>query len=292
MRHPHRKWYSGANTQTHTRAFIHKYIKRNIHIQSPLLFAGNFIEAYRNLTYKHVMGLKWAASQPCNIKPRFIIKMDDDIVVDYFYLSNYLQNHVLHNIVHNTAENYLAGFLLHDVKPIRLRQNKWYVSHAEYNMDLYPDYLSGWMYVTIPHTARRLVRAAAHAMPPFFWIDDTWITGVLRTNAHLTINETWNDLYSANSQFIDCCINDMQQFRYRCPFIAGPNGGDHKLITTFLQTYRRQCYTDKADNFVPVNNICKARPDDRPPLIKSCIGADKHLLKEDHGAAVVNTFKL
>lgn len=226
------------------------------------------------------------------MKPMFIIKMDDDIVVDYFYLSNYLRNHLSQRIVENTAQNYMAGYLLHNVKPIRLRQNKWFVSYAEYHDDMYPDYLSGWMYVTIPLTARRLVRAAAHATPPFFWIDDTWVTGVLRTNEHLTINETWNDLYSANSQFIDCCISDMKQFRYRCPFIAGPNGGDHKLITTFLQTNRRQCYMDNAENFVPVKNNCEARPGDRPPLIKSCVGADKHLLMEDHGAAIVSAIRL
>lgn len=41
---------------------------------------GNFIEAYRNLTYKHVMGLKWI-SENCS-SAKYVIKMDDDIVIN------------------------------------------------------------------------------------------------------------------------------------------------------------------------------------------------------------------
>lgn len=231
------------------------------------------------------MGLKWASTQNCH-QNQYIIKMDDDIVVDFFYLSSYLHGITGH------GDHFLAGFVLGGVQPIRLRQNKWFVSYEEYAGDIYPDYLSGWMYVIAPATAKCLVRAATQAMPPFFWIDDTWVTGVLRTNQHIKINETWNSLYSANSQFLDCCLNDLKQHRYRCPFLAGPNGGDHKLITKFLQEYRKQCFLNDAGELIPMINNCQMRPVNRPPLTKTCVGVDKHLLVENHGAAIVNAMKL
>lgn len=268
-----------------------EYVDININALSLFFFSsGNFLEAYRNLTYKHVMGLKWASSQTCYRNTKFIIKMDDDIVVDFYYLSHYLRTI---RIV-APEQTYLAGYVLSGVTPIRLRQNKWYVSQSEYMGDMYPDYLSGWMYVMTPVVAKRLVHAATRATPPFFWIDDTWVTGVLRTNEHIPINDTWNALFSANSQFLDCCITDLEMHQYRCPFVAGPNGGDHRLITKFLQTTRQQCFTASHGDVLvtPMPNQCHARSQNLPALTNTCVGIDKHLLVETHGAAIVNAFKL
>ncbi|KAF9405943.1 hypothetical protein HW555_013507 [Spodoptera exigua] len=41
---------------------------------------GNFIDAYRNMTYKHVMGLKWIVHHCPKVK--YILKADDDILVN------------------------------------------------------------------------------------------------------------------------------------------------------------------------------------------------------------------
>lgn len=234
------------------------------------------------------MGLKWASSQTC-LDNVFIVKMDDDIVVDFYYLSSYLRN-IAKDV--KQKEYHLAGYVLRDVKPIRLRQNKWFVSVDEFNGDIYPDYMSGWMYVTTPAVAQRLVRAASMGNLKFFWIDDAWVTGVVRSNQQIHINETWNSLFSANSQFLDCCIDDIRKYKYRCPFIAGPNGGDHKLIIKFLQSLRKRCYVVSNDINVPIQNRCEHRPADKPPLIKSCVGIDKHLIVEGHGAASINAVKL
>ena len=46
------------------------------------LLQGNFKEAYRNLTYKHVMGLQWV-TRYCS-QAEFVIKMDDDIIVNFY----------------------------------------------------------------------------------------------------------------------------------------------------------------------------------------------------------------
>lgn len=245
---------------------------------------GNFVEAYRNLTYKHVMGLRWSSSHTC-IKTKFIIKMDDDIVVDFFYLANYLNDPKFSEIANR---QFLAGYVFSNVIPIRAQQNKWYVSHDEYDGNVYPDYLSGWMYVTTPFTARTLVATAGRSK--FFWIDDTWITGILRDKQKIIINESLSERFSANSQFLDCCIDDLKRHRYDCPFIAGPNGGDHKLIQNFVSTIFDRCFNNNSLDLN--NNKCSARPNGLPTLKETCVGSDKHLLRENHGAAIVSAMRL
>lgn len=246
---------------------------------------GNFVEAYRNLTYKHAMGLRWSSSHRC-ITSKFIVKMDDDIVVDFFHLANYLTDPKFHAIANR---QFLAGYVFSNVIPIRAAQNKWYVSRDEYDGSVYPDYLSGWMYVTTPFTAKALVAAASRSK--FFWIDDTWITGILRDKLKIIINESLSDRFSANSQFLDCCIDDLRRHRYECPFIAGPNGGDHRLIQKFVTTVYDRCFDNNSLDLATTDK-CQPRPIGQPTLKETCVGADKHLLRENHGAAIVSAMRL
>lgn len=249
---------------------------------------GNFVEAYRNLPYKHVMGLRWASFHKC-LRPTFIIKMDDDIVVDFYHLFDYLLQHKQRMADEGNGGHFLAGYIFRHVVPIRKRQNKWFVSEDEFSGKEYPDYLSGWMYVTVPRTAKSLVLAASDPFMPIFWIDDTWITGILRAKKHIPIDDSLNERFSANSQFLDCCVADMEKHKYKCPFIAGPNGGDHTLIKKYIETMNKHCLLDTSD----INqNTCTERGSNIPSLKETCVGSDKHLLKEDHGAAVISAIKL
>lgn len=246
------------------------------------------MESYRNLSYKHVMGLRWSASHSC-LKPKYIIKMDDDIVVDFFHLIHYLltKHHGLSQS-NNNNEHFLAGYIFKNVIPIRQRQNKWFVTAKEFAGSVYPSYLSGWMYVTTPYTAKSLINAVDQSTP-IFWIDDTWITGILRDKQRIPINNMLNDLFSANAQFLDCCLVDLNKSKYRCPFVAGPNGGDHKMIEQFLKATRKQCYNMSLDI---MDDRCIERVPQLPSLKKSCVGGDKHLLREDHGTAIVSAIRL
>lgn len=129
------------------------------------LIQGNFIEAYRNLTFKHLMGLKWA-SERCDTK--FILKMDDDIVVDLRKIVKMLEND-------RFPSKLLAGYVLKGMKPIREKANKWFVTEDEYNGDVYPQFVSGWFYITNSETSSSLV-TLSHFYN-YFWIDDLFITG-------------------------------------------------------------------------------------------------------------------
>ena len=53
------------------------------------IIQGDFLESYRHLSYKHVMGLKYAVHY-CP-QTSWILKMDDDITVDIYQLITLLQ---------------------------------------------------------------------------------------------------------------------------------------------------------------------------------------------------------
>uniref|UniRef100_A0A182VZ22 Hexosyltransferase n=1 Tax=Anopheles minimus TaxID=112268 RepID=A0A182VZ22_9DIPT len=236
------------------------------------LIQGNFVEAYRNLTYKHLMSLQWA-TQHCR-GAKYLIKMDDDIVFDPFYIQNYLSDL---NQGDEQQSHLLAGYVFRSKKVIRLQANKWYVSRTEFPGDVYPPYLSGWLYVANQKTARALV--AESQVGSFFWIDDTFITGVLaqRLQIPLTALNRW---FSSNSEFLDCCIRDMKRYAYQCDYYVGPNGGNGKLIMEFIQELER-CY----------DNACYQRPPGKS-LTATCVAEYKQQINPDHGTAMISQMKL
>lgn len=92
------------------------------------LLQGNFQEAYRNLSYKHTMGLRWASSAGCGRHTdqlvKFIVKADDDTVFDLYHLHGHLLDLV--DTDHLGSGEFLAGFVLDGKRPIRNVANKWY----------------------------------------------------------------------------------------------------------------------------------------------------------------------
>uniref|UniRef100_T1GTC7 Hexosyltransferase n=1 Tax=Megaselia scalaris TaxID=36166 RepID=T1GTC7_MEGSC len=80
------------------------------------ILQGKFVDAYRNLTYKHMMGLKWAADHCGQFK--YVIKVDDDIVFDLYKLRDYLEMGV-------HGGKFMAGFVLENQAVVRNSQSKW-----------------------------------------------------------------------------------------------------------------------------------------------------------------------
>ena len=72
---------------------------------------GNFKKHYHNLTYKHVMGLQWAAHYCPQAK--FIIKMDGDIAVDTYQLCDRVRNRYVER------RNLIVGLLQVEARPVR-----------------------------------------------------------------------------------------------------------------------------------------------------------------------------
>ena len=223
------------------------------------LLQGTFKEAYRNLTYKHVMGLQWV-TQYCS-QASFVIKMDDDIILDFYRIL-----HIIDANLNGQNKSFLMGFVLKGTLPVREPANKWFVTKSEYPGSIYPPFLSGWMYVTTPKVAKTLVEASKSVK--YFWIDDTYVTGLLAHTAsiiHLDIHQ----YFTLHSEFLECCIRDSE---YLCDYIVGPSNGDTTLMIHF-QNHAANCHEHK----------CIQRPFEKA-LNRTCVTPKKFpQLRHGHG---------
>lgn len=165
---------------------------------------GSFVDSYENMTYKHVMAMKWFLTFCGNSK--ILIKVDDDVFLNTPQLMIYLHNTMLHNQLPQT-DNQAGEHITNISKPLKLlfRQQRdllfcnrkigvrvhrsyrfrWYASYRNYPNKTYPPYCPGYGIVYSGDVVRRLYDAAQRAK--FFWIDDIHITGLLTNQLNIKI---------------------------------------------------------------------------------------------------------
>uniref|UniRef100_A0A182PDR8 Hexosyltransferase n=1 Tax=Anopheles epiroticus TaxID=199890 RepID=A0A182PDR8_9DIPT len=137
---------------------------------------GNFVDAYRNMTYKHVMALKWFAYHCPGAQ--YVLKTDDDVFINTPVLYNALQRVV-------PQRNLLLCQLVTKLSVKRTHRSKWFVSWREYPSRYYPPHCPGYSILYSPDVAWKLYREAQRQ--PFFWIDDVHITGTVAQQVNVTI---------------------------------------------------------------------------------------------------------
>lgn len=244
-----------------------KYISQNSIADESKRFndivQGNFFESYKNLTYKHVMGHKWV-SEHCR-RASYVIKMDDDIVVNFYKLREVLFD--------MKWKNFMAGYVLKNMKPIRENHNKWFVTQKEYGQSDYPIFLSGWLYVTTPKISESISRLS-HSVP-YFWIDDVYVTGIIAEKLKIPRMEL-NQLFTVHPQYLLCCMEDLIRSGHDCQFVVGPNGGDDNLFYKFNKVMSR-CFYGK----------CKKRS---KLLNETCVAP--YVVNVGRGDAEINKYKL
>ena len=98
----------------------------------------DFIDSYKNLTYKGIMALKWISIY-CS-KTKYILKVDDDIVANTFTLINHLKFLDKH---HPNRQNTILCLLWTAMMVMRDSKSKWYLSKEEFPFDKFPPYCSG-----------------------------------------------------------------------------------------------------------------------------------------------------
>ena len=133
------------------------------------LVKGSFVDSYRNLTYKHLLGYRWVMEH-CE-RADYVLKSDDDQFVDTFQLPRYLATF----LPPPDQPWFLCNILQR--APIRSESSKWFVSRAEWPQSSYPPYCAGWAYVTTLATVSRVL--AWSEQHQYFWIDDLHVTGSL-----------------------------------------------------------------------------------------------------------------
>lgn len=200
------------------------------------------------------MGLQWTSFHRC-LQPTFIIKVDDDTVVDYFQLFDFLLEKKYARLLMGMDGHFLAGRVWTGMRVVRQRESKWFVSEDVIPSDTYRPYLSGSLYVTVPQTGRSIVLAALDSSTSIFWIDDVWLTGILREKGDIPLDDCLSELFSFSSKILNCCINDMIKHKIKCPFIVFPHD-NHDMMRRYMETLNRQCLLGSSDI---QKNICIER---------------------------------
>lgn len=162
------------------------------------LVQGNFVDSYKNLTYKHLAGYKWVMKF-CNYS-KFIMKVDDDAFVDVFKVVTTLKymfsSDYGNSLINIRPAGVLACSVFPEGTPVK-RNGKWALTHLEYPKSTYPEYCSGVGYFATTdvifklfNTAHEKTASGSLKSKPI-WIDDLYVTGTLAQIAkqkHLPMN--------------------------------------------------------------------------------------------------------
>ncbi|KAK6165642.1 hypothetical protein SNE40_022531 [Patella caerulea] len=174
---------------------------------------GEFVDSYRNLTYKHIMALSWITHNCPDVK--YILKADDDTMVNLYNMVDYL-----HVTKPTNRFLYCSPYYFH--RPIRDRRDKWYVPEKDYPFGLYPGYCEGFAYIITPDVATRFLNVSRTMK--YYWIDDLYVTGILNLQAKIpftkmAIHHTYENMKERdttsevnNYMFILAKYSQMRQF--------------------------------------------------------------------------------
>ena len=128
----------------------------------------DYVDSYRNLTYKTMSAFKWISRFCPNVQ--YVIKADDDIVFNMYRWMYNISLSVLSN-----GGRFMYGGLFTDgeMAVIRDPKSKWYVAKTEHKRDTFASYYSGCSYIISGEIIPEMYNASLYT--PFLWVDDAFI---------------------------------------------------------------------------------------------------------------------
>ncbi|KAH3773595.1 hypothetical protein DPMN_174957 [Dreissena polymorpha] len=177
------------------------------------MLQGDFRDSYRNLTHKGVMGYKWITERCRNAK--FILKTDDDIVVNMFILFT----RVLPKFENKTKQIVCNHVLANTMSIFRDKINKWYVSEHNFRgKHSYPEYCSGFIVLFTNDVIPAIFRAAT--MTPFFWVDDVYLYGLAPSHVPGIKYSSLTEHALIWSTALNCYRNMTENFNNTCDVLV------------------------------------------------------------------------
>lgn len=152
----------------------------------------NFLDTYRNLTYKAIAGLKWVSNY-CDAVT-YVIKSDDDILIDMPALMEQMNSTEIRSY---GTKNIIMCNQWVRMKVIRDKKSKWYISKEEFPDDYFPPYCSGSVFIMTSDAVHKLFWASLGTK--FFWVDDFYLTGLLVKKVGIE-HKRLNDNYMLNAK--------------------------------------------------------------------------------------------
>lgn len=157
---------------------------------------GSFVDSYRNMTYKHVMGFKWFIYF---CQAHFVLKTDDDVFVNSPLLYDILSHESPQSSIFALSSQrlILCDKIPHS-KVKRSYRSKWRVSYDEFKDKFYEPYCPGFAIIYTSDVVKDLYRKAQHSR--YFWIDDVHITGTLSAALKIPITTVKSIFLSPTQQ--------------------------------------------------------------------------------------------
>jgi hypothetical protein len=166
------------------------------------ILVGNFVDSYRNLSIKHLLGWYFVVKH-CNAVD-FVAKMDDDIFVDFLGVAAWTSIKFPKresSLYSRFGSKLFVCFSNSNLKVVRDLQSKWFVPEDELSIKVYPEFCSGWFYLTSIESIESVMLSLHHELAHHtFWIDDVWLTGFLRILAEDVFIEPINAKFNTDSQ--------------------------------------------------------------------------------------------
>lgn len=144
----------------------------------------DFLDAYRNLTHKTIMGYRWA-TRYCPVATH-ILYQDDDFHFNVENVFSYLQQH-------DDPDSVYLGYYIEDSEPDRHNTSKYYVSFEVYPNRYYPPYFPGGAYFISMHIAQKFVKVFPYVK--HMAIDDVFL-GIVAYKLNITLHNS--DLIAFN----------------------------------------------------------------------------------------------
>ena len=135
----------------------------------------DFLDSYYNLTLKTIMGMKWV-SKYCT-KAKFVLKVDDDVIVNSFSLLNYLKS------MNSSLSNTMICRYNPNSKVPRDKLSKFYVSPEEYSNEYFIPYCDGPAYLLSIDLADSLYKQSL--VQKLFKFEDVYV-GMLAANLNVS----------------------------------------------------------------------------------------------------------
>ena len=131
------------------------------------IIQGNFTDAYRNMTIKSLLGLKWVSENCDRDTVPYMLKSDDDMFISIPYLIDIL-------LTRRPTRSIMGPLNRHSKV---YRTGKWAINKTTFPFVWYPPYEGGSCYVISNDIVRELYETSAYVTPIF--IDDVYVTGIL-----------------------------------------------------------------------------------------------------------------
>ncbi|XP_071503337.1 beta-1,3-galactosyltransferase 1-like [Diadema antillarum] len=128
------------------------------------LLKENFVDSYKHLTLKTIMGMKWAGNFCAHAG--YVMKTDDDMFVGYESIVRYLSNPEV------PAENFMMGLVIRS-KPHRDPESKWYIPESLYPDRSYPPFCSGSGYILSGDLPSKIYETSL--VTPYLPLEDVYI---------------------------------------------------------------------------------------------------------------------